>query len=238
MRTLVACLIVSPLVVWAAPVSAQPMRTDTTSTQSASAPPSASTGPGVEGYVALDVTRLAAQRSFKAVLGTSNLRALGAGADVTRLWNGLFVRVAITSRSADGNRAFAFQNSDGSFAVFSLGIPLTMTMRPIELAGGWRFESTRRSGRVTPYAGGGLLLVHYTETSQFAEPGENVSQTFKGVAIFGGVDVVLAKMFLAGVEVQYRRVPNALGVGGVAGAFGDTDLGGLTIRARIGIAVR
>jgi hypothetical protein len=40
---------------------------------------------------------------------------------------------------------------------------------------------------------------------------------------------------IAGAEVQYRTVPDALGEGGVSQVFGDTDLGGVTVRVLVGI---
>jgi hypothetical protein len=51
-----------------------------------------------------------------------------------------------------------------------------------------------------------------------------------------GADVRVWSVIHAGGEVRYRWVPDGLGVGGVSDAFNETDLGGTTIRVRIGVA--
>jgi hypothetical protein len=43
-------------------------------------------------------------------------------------------------------------------------------------------------------------------------------------------------MLSIGGEARYRWVPDALGVGGVSDEFNETDLGGLTLRVRVGVA--
>ncbi len=186
---------------------------------------------GLRAYGIVDSTALAARESFDAVLGTSHLTSFGGGADVVDIWKHLFVRVAVTHGSKSGSRVFV---SGGQ--VFPLGIPLTVTMTPIEAGGGWRFASSRAS-RIVPYLGAAFLSVGYQETSKFAEAAENTSQRFGGQAVFGGAEVGIAKWLVASGEAQYRRVPDALGAGGVSKDFGESDLGGITARITIGIRV-
>jgi hypothetical protein len=141
------------------------------------------------------------------------------------------VRAAGTRARETGSRVFV---SGGE--VFRLGIPLTMTMTPVEAGGGWRFRS--KSGRLTPYAGVSYLSVGYSEESEGALAGDNTSERFKGQAVFGGAELRIWKWFTAAGEAQYRRVPKALGAGGASKDFNETDLGGFTARVTFGIRTK
>jgi opacity protein-like surface antigen len=185
---------------------------------------------GVRAYAAVDLNRLAAQKSFDAVLGTSQVTGFGGGADVLNVWKTLFVRVSASRISKGGNRAFVFNGQ-----AVSLGIPITVQLTPIEVAGGWRFVS---SSRLTPYIGGGALFVKYAETSAFAGSGDDVSQSNRGYSAFGGADVTVASWLVLGAEGEYRSVPHAIGTGPVSQDFGETNLGGFTVRVLIGFKTR
>jgi len=193
-----------------------------------SAAPAQKSGVGVHAYAAIDANSMAASRSFEGVLGTSTLIGYGGGVDLTDIWKRLFLRVAVTHASKTGSRAI-FTGTD----IVSLNIPLTVSMTPVELGGGWRFLPSR--SRVVPYAGAAALLLSYKETSKFADAGENVSDTFTGYEAFGGVDVGLTKWLVAGGEAQYRGVPNALGDAGLSQQLNESNLGGFTFRFTIGI---
>ena len=82
------------------------------------------------------------------------------------------------------------------------------------------------------YAGGGAGLVQYEEKSDFAQAGDDVKETFTSYHVLGGIDIPIGSWFAVGAEVNYRWVPDALGEGGASKEFGETDLGGYTIRAR------
>ena len=43
----------------------------------------------------------------------------------------------------------------------------------------------------------------------------------------------MSKWVLTAFEVQYTTVPDALGMPGVSGEFGETNLGGLTFRVKV-----
>ena len=196
------------------------------------AQPTAPSPIGLRAYAIVDLDALAAKESFDAVLGASQLTAFGGGADVVDIWKHLFARVAVTRTQKKGSRVFV----SGS-QVFPLGIPLTVTMTPIEVGGGWRFAS-KAGSRFTPYAGAAFLSMGYTETSTFADAADNTSERFMGQDVFGGVDVGIVKWLAASAEVQYRHVPNAIGAGGVSQDFGESDLGGVTLRVTIGIRTK
>jgi hypothetical protein len=198
----------------------------------ASQPPKAPSPIGLHAYGVVDLDALAARESFDAVVGTSKLTAFGGGVDVVDIWKHLFARVAVTRTRKSGSRVFVANGE-----VFPLGIPLTITMTPVEVGGGWRFVTSKAS-RLTPYAGLSFLSLGYDETSTFAESGENTSERFTGQDLFAGVEVGIVKWLVASGEVQYRRVPDALGAGGVSKDFNESDLGGVTARFTIGIRTK
>ena len=196
------------------------------------APPKAPSRIGLRAYAIVDLDAVAAKASFDAALRNSHLNAFGAGVDVTGIWKHVFARVAFTRARETGSRVFV---NNGE--VFQLGIPLTITLTPIEAGAGWRFVS-KKGSRVTPYAGLAFLSMGYTEVSSFAQSGEDTSGRFKGQALFGGVDAAIVKWLFASGEVQYRRVPHALGAGGVSKDFNESDIGGVTARLTIGIRTK
>jgi len=185
---------------------------------------------GVHAYTAVDLDVVAASQTFDATVGTSHFPAYGGGVDITDIWKHVFARVAVTHLTKKGTRVFV----DGG-QVFSLGIPLTLTMTPIEAGGGWRFASSH--ARITPYAGASALAVKYSVTYKTDTPSENESATYKGGSIFGGAEFGVYKWIVVGAEGQYRFVPNALGKSGVSQAYNETDLGGVTARVTIGVRI-
>ncbi|MEZ5317817.1 MAG: hypothetical protein R2752_10490 [Vicinamibacterales bacterium] len=185
-------------------------------------------GLGVRAFVSFDRLSMTASQSFDAVLDTHTFTAPGGGVDVTGLVKGVFARVAFSRASADGERAVIV---DGR--AVRLGIPLRVELSPVEIGGGWRQPLDRRA-RVVGYGGAGVLLLGYKETSDFAKPGDDVDERFRGWTIFAGADVDLWRGVMAGVEYQYRRVANAIGEAGVSQAFGETDLGGSVLRVVFG----
>ena len=176
----------------------------------------------------LDGTEMAAADSFNAVIGKSRITMPGGGLEVLSLWKGLFIRGAFSSVKETGSRVVVFDDE-----VISLGIPVTIELQPLEVAAGWRFRPLFR--RLTPYIGGGLLRMSYKETSDFAVEDENTNETFTGNVVFGGLELSLVSWVMAGAEVQYRSVPDALRGGGVSELFDETDLGGVTVRVLLGI---
>jgi hypothetical protein len=181
----------------------------------------------IHAFGIFDVNSIAATKSFEAVLGTSQLTAAGAGAEVGGWWKGLFLRIAVTRMEKTGSRVFV----DGG-TVFDLGIPLTVTMTPIEAGFGWRFGS---NSRFEPYAGLSYVSLGYHEVSDFADVGDNVDESYKGSAVFGGVHVKIYKWIVAGGEAQYRHIQAPAASSGVSQAFDERNLGGATGRITIGV---
>jgi hypothetical protein len=83
--------------------------------------------------------------------------------------------------------------------------------------------------------GGGWSSYRYTETSEFADPGEEVHERYGGFHLLGGAEVQVLQWLSVGGEVAWSRVPNALGDSGVAADFGEDNLGGTSLRVKITI---
>ncbi|MGE0041221.1 MAG: hypothetical protein AB7H88_03000 [Vicinamibacterales bacterium] len=182
----------------------------------------------VRGVALAGSTTFASGKSFDAVLGSSSGGIVGGGGQVL-LPRGIYVEVVAWRFAADGERVFIGANNE----VFRLGIPVSVTVTPVELTAGWRFAG--RGGRIVPYVGGGWSSYRYTETSQFAEPDEEVQARHGGVHVVGGAEVQVLRWLSVGGEAAWSRVPNALGDAGVAAAFGEDNLGGTSVRVKITI---
>jgi len=172
---------------------------------------------------------MTATQSFDAVLDTSSVTLVGAGGDIVNLWKTAFARVAVTHVQQTGTRVAV----NGTTTV-PLNIPLTLSMTPIELGGGWRFGGLDAKSHVVPYVGAAALFLQYRETSEFADADENTSSTFTGGSFFGGVDIAI-KVVHVGVEGILRTVPNAIGAAGASQAFNETNLGGGVVRFFFGV---
>ena len=202
----------------------------------------------VHAFGIIEVEKMLASQSFDAVLADSSKSALvfaGAGVDVTRLWRGLFARLAATHSSNDGSRVFV----DSSGTPIPLNVPVTIEITPIEIGAGWRFVPKPRPvlpprpGRpparpsrvaVVPYLGAALLVQRYKETSETATADENVDATDTGESIFAGIELGFGVVRL-GLEGQFRNVPNVLGAAGVSQEFDETNLGGGVFRVTVGV---
>ena len=183
----------------------------------------------IGGYAMFGQVNFAAVDSFDAILGESSGPIFGGGARIGLPYGGLFVDVGAWQYSADGERAFVAGNT-----VFPLGIPIEVTVTPIEFSGGWRFR-IRKMPKLTPYAAGGWTLMRYQETSEFSSEDEDVDETFNGFHLFGGVEYKITRWFGVAGEASWTTVANALGDAGVSEAFDETDLGGTTLRFKITI---
>jgi hypothetical protein len=181
---------------------------------------------GINGYGILGDVRLDAAQTFEAVAETSHARVFGGGVQVTDLWGFLFVDVAVSSTTIDGGRVFI---DDG--AVDRLGIPLEVGMLYVDVAAGWR----HMHGRLSPYVGGGLSRLRYRETSQFAQPGEDLAESAIGPLFLAGVDLALSRWIRLGGELRYRRISGVLGSGGASAKFDEDSAGGVSVALRVSI---
>jgi len=185
---------------------------------------------GVQAFAAVDFNAFSASKTYQAIFGSSTIPGYGGGANVTGLWKNLFVRFDVTRITKTGSRVFV----DGG-QVFNLNQPAKLTQTPIQIGAGWRFVT--KSVKLTPYAGGGVLIQPYTVAYSLS-PDLNESETFTGGTIFGGVDYAITKVLFVGGEAQVRILPNALQnslASSVANAYNETSGGGFTGRIVFGV---
>ena len=177
----------------------------------------------------------AATDSFDAVDLNTTAFEFGGGARVTGLWRRLFVQVAASQWSDDGERAFV--GSDGE--VFPLGIPLEVKATFVDATIGVKDVVRSSSGRISylHYFGAGAGVVRYRESSPFAEPGDDLDTTEPSYHVLAGVEVPIAGALAVAVDGRYRYIPNVLGEGGVSGVLDEDSLGGfqLSVALRLGL---
>jgi hypothetical protein len=179
----------------------------------------------IRGFGDVSAVRFAAGDAFDATLGSPTGVFFGGGVEVVlpQQW---FVNLRLSHFGRSGERVFVQDDE-----VFPLGIEMKVEMTPIEVSAGYRFRSGRRN--LIPYLGGGIGWHKYTETSDFADAGENVKETFTGYHVLGGAEYRLGRMFALAERAQWTTVPDALsGVSSAADAFGESNLGGFGFRVR------
>jgi hypothetical protein len=194
---------------------------------SAPAAPPPARGLAVRGYGEAGMHWFAAADTFEAVLGSSSGAMFGGG--VEALWNRrLSISFDVSRFQATGERVFVFNDE-----VFPLGIETEVDIVPLAVNVAYRFERPRRT--LTPFVGGGVNWHRYTETSDFAAAGEDVSATYTGLHALGGVEWRAARYLSVGGVGRWLSVRDALGEEptSAAAAFDEHDLGGFDLRVRI-----
>jgi hypothetical protein len=170
-----------------------------------------------------------ARDTFDAVLGKSSGPIFGGGARIGIPYGGLFADIGAWRYRDDGERVFV-QNG----VVYPLNVATEVSVTPIELSAGWQFR-IRTMPKVRPYAGGGLTVMNYTETSDFATEAENVGETFSGYHVFGGVEYKISRWLGLAGEGWWTTVPDAIGESGVSKEFNEDNLGGASFRFKVTI---
>ena len=165
-----------------------------------------------------------AVETFDAVFEKHTQSLFGGGVQVV-LWDRFVAEVGASRVRMTGQRAF----HSGSQS-FRLGIPLTATITPVEVTGGYRFPLWEHA---RPYVAAGLASYGYKETSDFADPGENVDTRRSGFVFNGGFEFRLHRWIGASAEVQFSRVKGILGTGGISQQVGEDDLGGVAARFKV-----
>jgi hypothetical protein len=176
----------------------------------------------VFGFGDLGYASWLAHDTFDAVLGSSQTPTFGGGLHVrVGDW---FIEGSVERVEKTGTRVFV---SGGD--VFNLGIADTVRIIPIAATVGYRHAGRR----VAPYLGGGIGTYWYKETSDFADPAENLSEHPISFHVLGGVEFVSRSWLRSAVEVQFTTVPNAIGNSGASAAFNEHNLGGVHARVKI-----
>ena len=180
----------------------------------------------VRGFADLGATSFSAERSFDAVLGSAAGPVFGGGVEAVLPW-GVFVNLRASRFRRTGQRVFTFDNQQ-----FSLGIPVTVKIVPVELTGGYRFDY---GAPLVPYAGAGVGWHRYEERSEFADADENARDVFTGFHVLGGTELRLGRWMGAAFEAEWATVPDALGgsPNSIAREFQESNLGAVTFRGKI-----
>ena len=178
---------------------------------------------GIRGYGEGAYQWFTAADSFKAILDTSGGLFYGGGAQV--YLGPIYVDVGVSRFEKTGERAFVFERD-----VFHVGIPDRITMTPVVVTAGYRFPMRER---IVPYLGGGVGSLRFEETSDFADPDENVSERFTSYHGVAGMEYRAASWLFVAGEVRYAAVPDALGAPGIAADFDESDLGGLSVAVKV-----
>ena len=179
---------------------------------------------GLRGFGTVSYTLFQAKDSFEAIFGDAWQPFYGGGAQVV-IHDRLFVEGSFEQFKKTGQRVVV---SDGE--VFPLGIEERVTINPITVGAAYRFRS---SNALVSYAGGGVGSYRLRETSDFADPSENVDERHTSYHALGGVEFGVSKWVFTAFEVQYTSVPDGLGGSGVAEEFGESNLGGVSFRLKI-----
>lgn len=189
-------------------------------------------------YGLYDTVSLSASDSFDAVYGETRIAGFGAGVEALDLWKGVFARFTVSRLNKDGGERVVVIEETGQ--TFPTGIPTEVSMTPLEFGLGWR-HALGAADRYVGYGGASALRFGYRETSEFASDDENVEESFTGYAVFAGIEATVARSAFVGAEVQYRSVPDAIGLdepgalSSVARFYGEHDLGGVAFRVLFGI---
>jgi hypothetical protein len=174
------------------------------------------------GFAHVGVERWLAKDTFQAVLGSSTTPVYGGGARVGL--GAFFIQGTAERFKKTGERVFVDAGQ-----VFKLGIADTVQITPLFVTAGFR----QRSRAVAGYAGAGVGRYAYKETSDFADPSENVDQHFRGYHVLAGVEFNQLQWLRAAIELQYTTIPRALGTSGASAAFNEHNLGGVQFRVKI-----
>jgi len=176
------------------------------------------------GFIDFGFLRFTAKKSFETILKKTGGPIFGGGAQIA-LRNGLFFEFDISQFKDTGQRVFIFDEE-----IFDLGIENAIKLTPIRITGGYRFKNFKA---LTPYLGAGVGFYRYEESSSFDDASEQFDQRHNGFHIKGGGEIAIYKWISLAGDIQWSKVPNGLGEGGVSQLFGETDLGGTSVSVRV-----
>lgn len=186
---------------------------------------------GFEVFGAFDLERAAASGAFNAVTGSSWLFGFGGGANITNVWRELFIRGGLAFARTSGQRANVVNGIP-----IETGFPVDIAQRTIEIGGGWRFGGNNPKAEY--YIGGGFIFLGHKETSDFAEPEENVDESLSGFYATAGFHYLFNPRVFLGIEGQWRSVAAPTPLGGAMAQFGEDNLGGIVARVMIGVRIK
>lgn len=227
-KALTVSAIVCAAALYPTAAMAQQRPTPPTSPRPGAARPAPRPQTAIRGFGDFGAERFAAGDTFDATLGSSTGVFFGGGVEVVlpQRW---FISARLSHFQKSGERVFV-----DSGDVFPLGIDMKVAITPIEVSAGYRFQPRGSTGNVIPYVGGGIGWHRYSESSDFADTGEDVSDTFQGYHVLGGAEFRMGRIFGIAGEAQWTTIPNAFegAASSAADAFGESNLGGIAFRVR------
>ena len=170
--------------------------------------------------------------SFDVILGEPSGTIFGGGARVGLPIGGLFVDVGAWRFRGDGERVFVFDGQE-----FPLGIPVEVTITPLELSAGWQFRFRRAAEACARTSAGGYTSYGYQETSRICRPTPRTSTSGSTAITCAAAPNTGSTRWLGlGGELTWTTVPDAIGESAACRAeFDETDLGGTSFRFKITI---
>jgi hypothetical protein len=168
----------------------------------------------------------AAVETFTAIFGKSYAPFFGGGLQVA-FHGKYYVEVGASRFQQTGQRVFRNNGQN-----FNLGIPLTATITPLEITGGYRFRP-RQLRQLRPYVGAGFTSYAYKEVSDFAAAGEDLTTRHGGLVGVGGVEFRVHRYVGISADVELSHVTGILGQHGVSKEAGESNLGGISARFRL-----
>jgi hypothetical protein len=162
--------------------------------------------------------RFSARKTFETVFGKSAQPFWGGGLSVA-FRNGFYVDVTASRFKKTGQRAFFFEGQ---------GIPLTVTVTPLEVTAGQRSHITPR---MFLYTGFGVGSYRYQETSQFDDA--PFEKRHVGYLVAVGLEFRVSRWIGVSGDAQYTYVSGIIGTGGVSKEAEETKLGGVAGRFRV-----
>lgn len=169
---------------------------------------------------------LSASDSAKAVFDGSKGGAVFGGSLRYSITPSIFVGAGLHVFKKDGERVFV-PNATGPVSL--VGHPLAVRIRPAFAFLGYRFRPT---AALAPYLSAGAGSASYRETSVVGGVTDEQSQSKFCWHAALGADFGRGALGL-GVEARYTSVPNAIGLNGVSKVYGEKDLGGVSVLARL-----
>ena len=172
-----------------------------------------------------------ASRSAKAIFGGSSGGGTYGGFLQVGVSQSFFISGHVRYFSRTGERVFV---ADPGAQVFRLGHPLKIRLVPVYAMVGWRFMPT---SRWSPYIALGAGSTSYREESNVAGVVDTMTKSKAAGHIALGVDFALG-LASVGVEAMYSTVPNTIGDSGVSQVYGEKDVGGATVVAKLSFGSR
>ena len=178
----------------------------------------------IRGFGQAGGTLFTAKDSFETILGSAAGTLYGGGGQVV-FPNGAFVQGSFERFTKTGSRVLV-----SGTQVFTLQIPDTVTVTPIQATVGYRDHSYRAAN---PYVGVGLGWQAFREESPSLADVPPVNNGHVGFHLLAGVELPVWSWLAVAGEVQWTSVPKAFGDTGVSAVFKQDDLGGVAFRFKL-----